>query len=164
MRHRKKTIKLGRTSSHRDALLSGLVCNLIIRKRITTTLPKAKAARSLAERMVTLGKQGDLAARRRAISKLHQVDTVATLFSAVAPAFKDRAGGYTRIMKLGRRSDSAEMAILEWVNYVPEPPKKKEGPKGEAKAAEAASEDKSGGGAAPTKKGSPARKKEEAKV
>ena len=125
MRHRKKTIKLGRTSSHRDALLSGLVCNLIIRKRIITTLPKAKAARSLAERMVTLGKRGDLAARRLAIARLHQVDTVATLFSAIAPAFKDRAGGYTRIMKLGRRSDSAEMAILEWVNYVPEPPKVK---------------------------------------
>ncbi len=150
MRHRKKTIKLGRTAAHRDALLSGLVCNLIIRKRITTTLPKAKAARSLAERMVTLGKQGDLTARRRAISKLHQVPVVATLFNAIAPAFKDRAGGYTRIMKLGRRSDSAEMAILEWVNYVPEPPKPKKNAKDGEKKAE--------GGATATKE---AAKKEE---
>ena len=164
MRHRKKTIKLGRTSSHRDALLAGLVCNLIIRKRITTTLPKAKAARSLAERMVTLGKRGDLSARRRAIAKLHQVDTVGTLFSAIAPAFKDRAGGYTRIMKLGRRSDSAEMAILEWVNYVPEPPKKKDEPKGDVKAEEAKPEDKAEGGAAPKKKRAPAKKKVEAKA
>lgn len=162
MRHRKKTIKLGRTSSHRDALLSGLVCNLIIRKRIITTLPKAKAARSMAERMVTLGKQGDLSARRRAIAKLHQVDTVGQLFSAIAPAFKDRAGGYTRIMKLGRRGDSAEMAILEWVNFVPQPPKKKEDVKGEKKAddkaEEKAVEKKPEAGAAPKKK-APAKKK-----
>lgn len=157
MRHRKKTIKLGRTSSHRDALLSGLVCNLIIRKRITTTLPKAKAARSLAERMVTLGKRGDLAARRRAIARLHQVDTVGTLFSAIAPAFKDRAGGYTRIMKLGRRSDSAEMAILEWVNYVPEPPK----PKAEKPEDKKAEDKKADGGATTGKKKVSKKKKEE---
>ena len=126
MRHRKKTIKLGRTSSHRDALLSGLVCNLISAKRIITTVPKAKAARSLAEKMVTLGKRGDLAARRRAVSKLRQKEHVGTLFASIAPSFKDRNGGYTRIVRLGRRaSDSSEMAVLEWVNYVPEPPKKK---------------------------------------
>ncbi len=126
MRHRKKTIKLGRTSEHRDALLSSLVCNLIESKRIITTVPKAKAARTLAEKMVTLGKRGDLAARRRAISILRRVDRVGDLFSNVAPAFKDRQGGYTRILRLGRRaSDSSEMAILEWVNFVPQPPKKK---------------------------------------
>lgn len=126
MRHRKKTVKLGRTSEHRDALLSSLVCNLIESKRIVTTVTKAKAARRLAERMVTLGKRGDLAARRRAISILRRPDRVSSLFGAVAPAFKDRQGGYTRIMRLGRRaSDSSEMAILEWVNFVPQPPKEK---------------------------------------
>jgi large subunit ribosomal protein L17 len=132
MRHRKKTIKLGRTSAHRDALLSSLVCNLIIAKRITTTLQKAKAARSLAERMVTLAKRNTLATRRRASSILHQEDVVATLFTSVGPAFADRAGGYTRIMKLGTRgSDSSEMVLLEWVNFVPQPPKKKVAKKGE---------------------------------
>jgi large subunit ribosomal protein L17 len=126
MRHRKKTIKLGRTAAHRDALLSSLVCNLIAYKRITTTLAKAKAARSLAERMVTLGKRGTLAARRHAISTLRQKERVAALFGQIAPAFNDRAGGYTRIIHLGRRaSDSSDMALLEWVNYVPSPPKKK---------------------------------------
>lgn len=137
MRHRKKTIKLGRTSAHRDALLAGLVCSLIERRRITTTLPKAKAARSLAERMVTLGKRGTLACRRRAISILRHPEPVGVLFASIAPAFKDRAGGYTRIIKLGqRRSDSSEMSILEWVDYVPQPPKPKaEDKKGGKKAA-----------------------------
>ncbi|MFH0907747.1 MAG: 50S ribosomal protein L17 [bacterium] len=137
MRHRKKTIKLGRTSEHRDALLASLVCNLIAAKRIVTTIAKAKAARSLAEKMVTLGKRGDLTARRRAISTLRHDGPVSTLFSTVAPAMKDRQGGYTRIMRLGRRpSDSSEMAILEWVNYVSKPPKPKadKKDKGNAKA------------------------------
>ncbi len=129
MRHRKKTIKLGRTSEHRDALLSNLVCSLIAAKRIQTTVQKAKAARSLAEKMVTLGKRGTLDARRRAISILRNADQVKVLFETVAPSFKDRAGGYTRIIKLGRRaSDSSEMSILEWVNYIPQPPKKKKTP------------------------------------
>ena len=137
MRHRKRTVKLGRTSAHRDALLASLVCNLIIFKRIHTTLPKAKAARSLAEKMVTLGKKATLAARRRAVSKLHRPELVKALFDTVAPAFKDRAGGYTRIVRLGpQRSDNAEMAILEWVNYIPQPPKKrkKKTPAGEKEA------------------------------
>lgn len=139
MRHRKKTIKLGRTSAHREALLSSLVCNLIKAKRITTTLQKAKAARSLAERMVTLGKRNTLDARRRATSILRQAEAVSALFSSVAPAFADRAGGYTRILKLGTRaSDSSEMVLLEWVNFVPPPPKKKEAKaaKDETKAAD----------------------------
>jgi len=134
MRHRKKTIKLGRTSDQREALLASLVCNLIEARRIKTTLPKAKAARSLAERMVTLGKQGSLAARRRAISTLHRPERVALLFGTIAPAFTERKGGYTRIIRLGRRSsDSAEMALLEWVDLAPVPvakkpkPEKKEG-------------------------------------
>ena len=126
MRHRKKTIKLGRTSAHRDALLASLVCNLILDRRIQTTLAKAKAARSLAEKMVTLGKRGTLAARRRAVAKLRRKDRVAILFSGIAPAFKDRQGGYTRIIKLGRRlGDNAEVALLEWVDYTPAPARKK---------------------------------------
>ncbi|HMP89431.1 MAG TPA: 50S ribosomal protein L17 [Kiritimatiellia bacterium] len=125
MRHRKKTIKLGRTTAHRESLLANLVSSLIAAKRIKTTLPKARAARSLAEKMVTLGKQGDLAARRRAIATIKNTQAVSELFSTLAPAFKDRNGGYTRIYKLGKRSsDSSEMALLEWVNYVPPAPKK----------------------------------------
>ena len=135
MRHRKKTVKLGRTSEHREALLSGLVCNLVKARRITTTLPKAKAARGLAERMVTLAKRNTLHSRRRAVSILRQPETVETLFSAIGPAMKDRAGGYTRILKLGQRmSDSSEMAILEWVDFVPQPPKKKTAKGDKAKA------------------------------
>ena len=122
MRHRKKTVKLGRTSAHRDELLANLVCALIDNKRIKTTLPKAKAARSLAEKMVTFGKKGTLAARRQAISTLKQADSVKELFDSIAPAFADRAGGYTRIVKLGRRiSDSSEMVLLEWVDTIAAP-------------------------------------------
>lgn len=118
MRHRVKKIKLGRTAAHRDALLSSLVCNLINEKRIVTTLPKAKVARSFAEKMVTLGKRGTLADRRRAISKLQRKERVAVLFNEIAPGFKDRQGGYTRIIKIGKRpGDNAEMAILEFVEY-----------------------------------------------
>ncbi len=116
MRHRKVTIKLGRTSAHRDAMLANLVCDLIKERRIRTTLPKARAARRLADRMVTLGKKGDLASRRLAISRLKQVDRVGELFSEIAPGFENRSGGYTRILKLGKRSsDNAEMVLLEWV-------------------------------------------------
>ncbi|NCD32659.1 MAG: 50S ribosomal protein L17 [Spartobacteria bacterium] len=118
MRHRKKNIKLGRTAAHRDALLGSLVCSLINEKRIVTTLPKAKAVRGFAEKMVTLGKSGTLADRRRAISKLHRKERVAVLFDEIAPGFKDRSGGYTRILKIGKRAgDNAEMAILEFVEY-----------------------------------------------
>jgi large subunit ribosomal protein L17 len=95
---------------------------LIDSKRIKTTLPKAKAARSLAEKMVTLGKKGTLAARRQAISTLKQTDSVKELFDNIAPSFADRAGGYTRIVKLGRRiSDSSEMVLLEWVDAIAAP-------------------------------------------
>jgi len=122
MRHRKRTVKLGRRSAHRNELLANLVCALIDNKRIKTTLPKARAARGLAEKMVTLGKKGTLAHRRQAISKLKQVDSVKELFDNVAPAFADRTGGYTRIVKLGRRiSDSSEMVLLEWVDAIAAP-------------------------------------------
>ncbi|QBG47762.1 50S ribosomal protein L17 [Verrucomicrobia bacterium S94] len=119
MRHRKKTVKLGRTSAHRNELLANLVCALIDNKRIKTTAPKAKAARSLAEKMVTLGKKGTLAARRQAISVLKNEGAVKELFDSVAPTFENRNGGYTRIIKLGRRiSDSSEMVLIEWVDSI----------------------------------------------
>src|SRR5580698_2787367 len=119
MRHQKNTRKFGRTSQHRDLMLANLVASLIIHKRIKTTLAKAKAARPLAEKLVTLGKGGTLHDRRLAIAKIGQKDAVATLFKSIAPSFKDRKGGYTRIIKLGpRQSDSAPVAFLEWVDYV----------------------------------------------
>ena len=116
MRHRKKTVKLGRTSAHRNELLANLVCGLIEHRRIKTTIAKAKAARSLAEKMVTLGKKGTLAARRQAIATLKQEKLVRVLFDDIAPSFESRSGGYTRTLKLGRRmSDSSEMVLLEWI-------------------------------------------------
>ena len=120
MRHQKKTVKLGRSQAHRDSLLANQVCSLIIHQRIRTTLAKAKATRPLAEKMVTLGKKGTLHARRTAIAVLHQADAVKKLFEEIAPRSSSRAGGYTRIIKLGsRKSDSAPMAVLEWVDTAP---------------------------------------------
>lgn len=117
MRHRKRTAKLGRTSSHRNAMLANLVCSLILHKRITTTLAKARAARSVAEKMVTLGKSGTLHDRRLAAARLHQEEAVKILFKEIAPAQKTRAGGYTRIVKLApRQGDASSQAILEWVD------------------------------------------------
>lgn len=117
MRHRRKTVKLQRDASHRRSLLANLTCSLIQHGRIRTTLAKAKALRPVAEKMVTLGKRGDLHARRQAIAFLHHKDIVKTLFEEVAPASKDRQGGYCRITKLGARmTDSAPMAVIEWVD------------------------------------------------
>src|SRR6266567_3894860 len=117
MRHQKKTIKLGRTADHRRALLANQVCALIQHQRIKTTLAKAKAVRPLAERMVTLGKNGSIHARRRALAVLRQKNIVKKLFDDIAQRSAERNGGYTRIVKLGqRRSDSARMAFIEWVD------------------------------------------------
>ncbi len=117
MRHQKKTIKLGRKAEHRKALLANQVCSLITHQRIKTTLAKAKAVRPLAERMVTLGKKGSIHARRTAFATLRQKDAVKKLFGDIAQRSAERNGGYTRIVKLGRRkSDSAPMAFLEWVD------------------------------------------------
>jgi len=117
MRHQKKTIKLGRTAAHRKALLANQVCSLIAHQRVKTTLAKAKAVRPLAEKMVTFGKNGSLHARRMALSILRQKDAVKKLFDEIAPRSADRNGGYTRIVKLGqRKSDSASMAFIEWVD------------------------------------------------
>ena len=117
MRHLKRTAKLGRTGTHRNAMLANMVCSLIIHKRIQTTLAKAKAARSVAEKMVTLGKSGTLADRRLATGRLHNADAAKILFTEVAPMFKSRSGGYTRILQLHQRNgDAAHLAILEWVD------------------------------------------------
>jgi large subunit ribosomal protein L17 len=118
MRHLKRTAKLGRTGQHRNRMLANMVCSLIKHKRITTTLAKAKAARSVAEKIVTLGKAGTLHDRRLVSSRLHQdEEAVKILFNEIAPTQKDRNGGYTRIMKLGQRQgDAAQLAILEFVD------------------------------------------------
>src|SRR5690349_9224167 len=117
MRHQKKTVKLGRTAEHRKALLANQVCSLIEHQRIKTTLAKAKAVRPYAERMVTLGKRGDLHARRLAFAFLRQKNAVRKLFAEIAPRSATRQGGYVRIIKLGPRlSDAAPMAFIEWVD------------------------------------------------
>lgn len=117
MRHRKRTAKLGRKSEHRNLMLANMVCSLIKERRVTTTLAKAKAARSVAEKMVTLGKRGSIHHRRLAAARLHQEEAVRILFNEIAPLQKERAGGYTRIVKLNRRQgDAAQLAILEWVD------------------------------------------------
>jgi large subunit ribosomal protein L17 len=116
MRHRKRNAKLGRKGDHRNAMLANLVCSLILHRRVTTTLAKAKAARPVAEKMLTLGKKGTLHHRRLAAARLHQEDAVRILFNELAPLHKDRPGGYTRIVRMGQRQgDAAAMAILEWV-------------------------------------------------
>src|SRR5213075_2272005 len=146
MRHRKRTAKLGRTSSHRNAMLANMVCSLILHKRITTSLAKAKAARSVAEKMVTLGKSGTIHDRRLAVSRLHQEDAVKILFTEIAPAQKERRGGYTRIIRLHQRQgDASQLAILEWVDMplpetetavtTVEEPKPEEGKEAKAEAA-----------------------------
>jgi large subunit ribosomal protein L17 len=144
MRHQKKTVKLGLTAAHRKALLANQVCSLIEHQRIKTTLAKAKAVRPLAEKMVTLGKKGSLHARRTALAVLRQKDAVKKLFDDIAPRSADRKGGYTRIIKLGqRKSDSAAVAFIEWVDVaevVEETPaaekgrKRSKSPKAEASA------------------------------
>lgn len=158
MRHQKKSVKLGRTAEHRKALLANQVCSLITHQRIKTTLAKAKAVRPLAEKMVTLGKNGSLHARRNALSILRQKDVVKKLFDDIAPRSTDRNGGYTRIVKLGqRKSDSAAMAFIEWVDAaaaVEEKPaeekkEKRKEPKPEAKQKEPKREE------APAKKAEP---------
>jgi large subunit ribosomal protein L17 len=120
VRHHRNGKKLGRDSSHRKALYSNLAGALIEHGRIKTTEAKAKAVKPLVEQMITLGRRGDLHARRQALSVLRSQDVVHQLFADVAPRFSDRPGGYTRIVKLGPRyGDAAQMVYLELVDYVP---------------------------------------------
>ncbi|MGI8478700.1 MAG: 50S ribosomal protein L17 [Gaiellaceae bacterium] len=121
MRHQRSGKKLGRDPAHRKALYSNLVGALIAHGRIQTTEAKAKAVKPFAEKLITLGKRGDLHARRQALAVLRSNDVVHRLFAVIAPRFSDRQGGYTRIVKLGpRQGDAAEMVYLELVDYEPE--------------------------------------------
>jgi large subunit ribosomal protein L17 len=123
VRHHRSGKKLGRDSAHRKALYANLAGSLIEHGRIKTTEAKAKAVRPIAEKMITLGRRGDLAARRQALAFLRSQEIVHLLFAEVGPRFADRNGGYTRIVKLGQRlGDGAETAYLEFVDYVPPAP------------------------------------------
>ena len=127
MRHLKAGSKLGRNPAHRRATLRNLVTNVIERERITTTVARAKAARRLVDRMITLGKRDSLHARRQAAAYLMTPGATQKLFSDIAPRFADRAGGYTRIIHSGWRiGDGAQLAILELVGYKLKKKKKKE--------------------------------------
>ncbi len=118
MRHRKAGRRLGRTTSHRLAMVRNMVTSLLDHERIVTTTPKAKEVRKVADKMITLGKRGDLHARRQALSVVQDKSVVAKLFSKLRDEYMDRNGGYTRIIQTGNRAgDAAPMAILELVNY-----------------------------------------------
>ena len=117
MRHGAAYRKLGRTTSHRTAMFANMAASLIKHEQITTTLPKAKELRPFVEKLVTLGKKGDLHARRQAISQVRDVTQVGKLFETLAPRYAERNGGYIRIMKAGfRHGDNAPMAVIEFVD------------------------------------------------
>ena len=136
MKHRVVGRKLGRTSAHRLALLRNLSTSLFDKERITTTLMKAKELRPFAERLLTLSKRETLHARRQVLRHIHQPGVVSKMFDTLSARYAQRPGGYTRIVKLGpRRGDSAEMAIIELVDYEPQQKKDKDKDKDKDKAA-----------------------------
>jgi len=117
MRHGNAHRKLNRTAEHRRAMFANMAVALIKHEQIVTTLPKAKDLRSIVEKLITLGKRGDLHARRQAIAQMRDVDTVRKLFEVIGPRYKDRNGGYTRVLKAGYRyGDSAPVAVIELVD------------------------------------------------
>ena len=116
MRHQRVAKKFGRSKEHRDMMMRNMVTNLILAETIKTTLPKAKEARKLAEKLVTIARKGDLAARRLVASRLTQPKAVKKLFDKIVPGLEGRNGGYTRILKLfTRKGDAAKMVLLQWV-------------------------------------------------
>lgn len=116
MRHQNSGRKLNRTASHRKAMFANMAASLILHEQIVTTLPKAKEIRPIVEKLVTLGKRGDLHARRQAISQIRDVAVVSKLFDAIATRYANRNGGYLRIMKAGyRHGDNAPLAVIEFV-------------------------------------------------
>ncbi|MEA1986583.1 MAG: 50S ribosomal protein L17 [Candidatus Marinimicrobia bacterium] len=126
MRHNKKVLKLGRTKSHRDALLSNMASSLILHREIKTTHAKAKALKRYVERLITYGKKNDTHGRRLAFKKLRRKDTVTILFNEIAPIYENRNGGYTRIIKLGNRiNDNAPVVLIQLVDAVTLKDKKK---------------------------------------
>lgn len=152
MRHHNGYRKLGRVSSHRRAMLRNMATSLVLHERIETTVPKAKELRGLVDKMITLGKRGDLHARRQAAAYLFDDEAVKKVFANLAPRFKDRNGGYTRILRKGPRfGDGAEMAFLELVDF--------QGPGVAPKKAEAAPADKKAKAAKPAKAAKAAPKK-----
>lgn len=117
MRHQNAGRKLNRTASHRKAMFANMAASLILHEQIVTTLPKAKEIRPIVEKLVTLGKRGDLHARRQAISQIRDVAVVSKLFDAIATRYASRNGGYLRIMKAGyRHGDNAPLAVIEFVD------------------------------------------------
>ena len=117
MRHKNAGRKLNRTASHRKAMFANMAVSLIVHEQIVTTLPKAKEIRPIVEKLITLGKRGDLHARRQAISQVKDVEAVKKLFDVLAPRYRERNGGYTRIMKAGfRYGDNAALAVIEFVD------------------------------------------------
>src|SRR5689334_5039169 len=117
MRHGKAHRKFNRTAEHRKAMFENMAASLIKHEQIVTTLPKAKDLRPIVERLVTLAKRGDLHARRQAISAIRSIAGVKKLFDTIGPRYKDRAGGYTRVLKAGfRHGDSAAVAVIEFVD------------------------------------------------
>ncbi|MEQ8651538.1 MAG: 50S ribosomal protein L17 [Kiloniellales bacterium] len=132
MRHRKSGRKLGRTSSHRKALFANMAAALLKHEQISTTLPKAKELRPVVDKLITLGKRGDLHARRQALSVLRDEKLTQKLFDGLAERYKNRNGGYTRVLKAGfRHGDMAAMAVIELVDRDPEAKGLDSGPKPE---------------------------------
>lgn len=126
MRHNKAGRRLGRTTSHRIAMFRNMVTSLLNHERVVTTDAKAKEIRSVAEKMITLGKRGDLHAMRQAAAYIREKSVVTKLFSTIAPRYKDRNGGYTRIIKLGQRlGDAAPLSVIELVQEEVTPKAKK---------------------------------------
>lgn len=161
MRHRNTVKKLGRTSAHRKATLANLSAALLENKHIQTTEAKAKVARRVAERLITLAKQGTLHARRLALQQLRQKHAVKILFEEVAPRYTDRNGGYTRVVKLGRRlGDGAPMAVVELIGFetASKKHKEKEAKKEEAKKKKESKKEKG------SEKDQPPKKTKEAKA
>ena len=129
MYHGRKKRRFNRTSEHRKAMFANMAQALIKHEQIVTTLPKAKDLRPVVEKLVTLGKRGDLHARRQAISRLRDVDLVGKLFDVLAPRYKERNGGYTRVLKAGFRfGDNAPMAVIEFVDRDPDAKGQDSGP------------------------------------
>jgi large subunit ribosomal protein L17 len=129
MNHGKARRKLGRTTAHRTAMFANMAASLIKHEQIVTTLPKAKELRPVVEKLVTLAKRGDLHARRQAISKVRDVEQVGKLFATIGPRYKDRNGGYTRVLKAGfRYGDNAALAVIEFVDRDPAEKGKDSGP------------------------------------
>ena len=132
MRHRKGPAKLGRTSTHRQAMLANMAASLVKHEQIVTTLPNAKALRPVVEKLITLAKKGDLSSRRLAIARLRDEALVRKLFSTLAERYNERPGGYTRVLKAGfRYGDDAPMAVIELVDRDPEAKGLDSGPTGD---------------------------------